>query len=176
MKRNYKNFGKAFLVTGIPYGLLMGIFFAMQTSVVAGAISGLFCALFFGLLFNGTMVLINKKISKDKSLHWTELVGNVEQSKQYTTQKSIDEIHRALKEHFKSKKFKKYNFAISDNVFCAKTRITLQSWGEHITVKIDTISRNETSVQIQSKPVLKTTIYDGGNNRKNIKEIVEAIG
>ncbi|KKB41474.1 hypothetical protein [Bacillus thermotolerans] len=58
-----------------------------------------------------------------------------------------------------------------DGVIRAKTGVNLRTFGDQITPLVQKADEETTSVHIQSKPAIPTTIVDYGKNIKNVKTI-----
>jgi len=65
----------------------------------------------------------------------------------------------------------KWKLEIRSSKIIGKTRISWSSWGEKII-----ISDLKNNILIESKPVLKTTIFDNGKNRENVLLLKRVIG
>lgn len=62
-----------------------------------------------------------------------------------------------------------------NSTFTAKTRTSIRSFGEHITVEVQATSADSCQVDIESSCSVKTTMVDWGKNQKNIDKFFAAL-
>ena len=63
-----KSFAKMALLSGIPFGLFMGIFFAFQHGLTPGLLAGIACGIFFGLSISAFATYQKKKFQVERPL------------------------------------------------------------------------------------------------------------
>lgn len=159
---------KTFLFTGIPFGL---------ATIIADYMSGeeisiwkfLFMTFSFGALMSITMVAMHKQRLKSRGL-----TNNTEiyQDKTIKSPLSLVEFKEKL---MSDPHFKKMELLEMEDGFILKTKMSWESWGEVIRIKL--ISKNEAmnEYQISSRPKVKITQIDYGKNHENINIIEKAI-
>jgi hypothetical protein len=67
-----KNSFKAFLLSGIPFGITMGLYWGAQSNFFIGIISGIFMGFLFGLLISGFVYIQSKNFKKNSK----DIVGD----------------------------------------------------------------------------------------------------
>ena len=83
--------------------------------------------------------------------------------------KSKNELKSLTEKAFLNLKFKNIYFDEEDSSFSAKTRMSIYSWSEYVTVKLSE-NGNFTEVDFKSKCALPTQIIDWGKNKRNSKK------
>ena len=63
----------------------------------------------------------------------------------------------------------------SSGAITAKTKMTWKSFGEIIDIRIIGLNENKTRIEVQSRPLLRTTMVDYGKNLENIEKILTSI-
>ena len=133
----------------------------------------LFNFLFIGLFMAVFLTYLHKKELRKKGISkFTDDNLNVNQHSEIISDLSINKLIDKLKN---DNHFKRMNIKKSDNGIIIKSGIKLTSWGEKIEI---TESKNENEkriIKITSKPKLKTTLVDFGQNKENIDRITELI-
>jgi len=133
---------------------------------------------FFIVLFTVFLIFVFvipelKRMSSGNMASLTEEDLKVRQYKKIKTTVSIDEFIELLKQSnyfFKSKVVK-----VKDNKVTIKTSMTLNSFGEIITVEFSNQSDNTYSVEILSKPKFIVLLFDCGINKKNVEEVCKLL-
>lgn len=62
-----KDYQKAFLLGGAPFGCIIGLFMGLTGTLYAGVVSGVFSGVFFGMLISGFVYIQGKQFKKTKS-------------------------------------------------------------------------------------------------------------
>ena len=62
------SFFKTFWQTGLPFGILMGIFYSFQSGWKGGALAGLFSGVLFGLMMAGFVKFQSRKFTQNRPL------------------------------------------------------------------------------------------------------------
>jgi hypothetical protein len=63
-----------------------------------------------------------------------------------------------------------------DGTILAISNASLKSFGERIQINVETTGSNESILTVESKPIIKTTLFDYGVNRKNVERLAAALG
>ena len=162
---------KLYLKSFVLYGLIFGLIMAVWEYIDEGKINiwkQIFQGVFFGGFMSWTTVTAQKRaIRKQGKKELTEDDFKVSQSELINDQISIQEIYALLG---KNEIANKWRLKIQDSKITGKTKTSWFSRGEIIT-----ISSMKTKIKIESKPVLRTTIFDNGKNRENVLLIREMI-
>jgi len=123
----------------------------------------------FGGLMSWTTITAQKRaIRKHGKKELTEDDFRVSQCESIIKEISIQEIYKLLNSN---ETINKWKLEIRSSKIIGKTRISWSSWGEKII-----ISDLKNNILIESKPVLKTTIFDNGKNRENVLLLKRVIG
>lgn len=157
---------KLFLVTGVSFGLIMGV---VYRDLSRGLILGLFFGFFMSLIV-GKMNTIFAKKSKSNS---SDKTMSVRQIKVLELQlpydktfdlciESLDTIGGTVKQEERSL-----------GKVVSKIGMTWKSFGETVQFDIHKIDDKKTQVQVLSKPALPITLVDYGKNLENVEKITE---
>lgn len=168
MKRNMA----IFLLSGIPFGLLMGIWYSHlygnQTGIKGGVLAGIFFGILtyiiLGLLHNQAVKKISDRSSGNNLRNHHIRVIDL----QLPYDKAYD---LCLKSLGLIKKCTVQNNNSSEGTIVATTGLNWKTWGDTITFDIKRINNNHSRVTVSSRPTAKTTIVDYGKNLENIKRI-----
>jgi len=118
-------------------------------------------AVLFGALMSWATVTAQKRALRKLGINeLTEDDLKVSQQEFTGTEKTIPEIYDLLK---KNKITEKWKLEIKESKIIGKTRVSWSSWGERII-----INERKEYTKVESKPLLKTTLFDKGRNRENV--------
>jgi hypothetical protein len=148
----------------ITYGSIFGFLMSLWDYFDEGEISfykTTFMVVFFGGFMSWTSVKSMKK-SKKKfgGGELTEEDFKASQIEIISKNKSISEIYDLLKSDDSTKKWK---LKFEESKITGKTKVSWTSWGERITIS----DLNE-KIKIESKPMLRTIMFDNGANKENV--------
>lgn len=162
---------KVFLLMGIPFGLIMSL---TDLAFGDGFDMDLFIyrASFFGTWMAVIFVTMHLLVLKGLGItNFTHENLKVKQSK--ALQSPVDK--EALLEKLRSDPtFGKMHLTEKENEIDLKTRTSLWSWGELISIKSKP-SNGLNDYIIESKPKLNTTLVDFGQNMRNVKRLEKLI-
>ena len=168
MKIVAKKYFKSFLLYGLTFGLLMTLWDYIDEGKI-DIIKLLFMSVFFGGIMSWTTVTAQKRaITKQGKKELTEDDFKVSQCESIIKEITIKEIYELLNSNETTNKWK---LDIKNSKIIGKTKTSWSSWGEKIIISV--LKEN---IKIESKPVLKTTMFDNGRNRENvllIKQLIE---
>ncbi len=161
-----KIFYKFFLYSTITFGVSIAIAFGIFDGIIEGIVRGIFSGLFFGVFI--TIICVRKHIRS------VDNICKGERDNKYST-KQFEEmiLNRNNNEQKgyldKIKSFSNWKIVSSTNkMIIIKTKMTWESFGEKITIKIHEIAKNNIRITIESKPVFPITIIDYGKNLSNV--------
>lgn len=173
MKPTQRYFLKVFLLTGISFGAIQFFFnywLGNDTPLIGLIIQGVL----FGLLFSFFAVQMQKKKLKQmgRSINSeADLVPS--QQDELMVQEEIDVVWRALVERFAKQKGWKLKEKMPAKGKLILTRGTsMWSWGEKIEIRLRDLNEGYTLVQVNSSPMLSTTLIDYGRNRENVEQVL----
>ncbi|NNJ89450.1 MAG: hypothetical protein HKP53_08600 [Eudoraea sp.] len=86
---------------------------------------------------------------------------------------SPDEALEKLMNTIELKGWRKILDPVNPQSLKIRTRVSFRSWGESMLIEISKSGHNRSIIQINSRPLLFTTILDYGKNRSNINKIKE---
>ena len=168
MKPLFKFYLKAFLLKGIPFGLIMTAF-----DYLDGEGFNLWKLLFHALFFGIALVTVHKnKLKKHGVQEFTNNNLGVRQTKAIKTKLGRNELISKLKADPTVADLKMVE---TENGVSLKTGITMKSFGEDIKIELISESESDFEYQISSSPKIKTTIIDYGKNLENINRIERMI-
>jgi hypothetical protein len=172
MKPITKLYFKTFLLTGIPFGLIMlGIDLAHGDRIILWKY--LFMTFFFGITMSLILVSFHRyRLKKNGIQEITNDIVGVNQSRILKTCLNKTDLINKLKNDPIIGKMKMTEIK---NGILLKSGVTWKSWGEEIKIILKTDNETEFEYQISSNPKLKTTIVDFGKNLENINRIENVI-
>ncbi|MCY1636499.1 hypothetical protein [Marinifilum sp. D737] len=168
MKVTTKLYLKSFFIYGIIFGLIMTLWEYIDEEKI-NLWRQVFQGVFFGGFMSWATVTAHKRaMRKYGKNELTEEDFKVSQCDYIIKENSIQEIYDLMNHH---EAINKWKIEIKGSNVIGKTKTSWSSWGEKII-----ISDLGENIKIESKPVLKTTMFDNGKNRENVLLIKELIG
>lgn len=172
MKPITKLYLKTFLLTGIPYGLLM-----IGTDILEGEgfslFKFLFLTFFFGITMSLTLVSFHRyRLKKSGIQEMTDQNLGVSQKKNVKSELNKSELIEKLQS---DPKIRKMRMREIENGIILKTGMTWKSWGEEIKIILQSKEEGDFIYQITSSPKIKTTMVDYGKNLENVNRIEKLI-
>ena len=163
---------RVFIWTGGPFGILIGLFYALMTNSLKGLLLGLYAGTAFGLFMSLILVTLHYLFSaKYRTIKGID-IGSVVQQKFMELDLSFDQAYdRCLQSINAIRKCKIESEDRSDGLINAKTSSSLKCFGENIEYRIWNSKNGITRVKIMSRPRLKTTLVDYSKNLDNIEKI-----
>jgi len=172
MKPITKLYLKTFLLTGIPYGLIM-LGFDLADGNGFRLWKFLFLTFFFGITMSLILVSFHRyRLKKNGVQELTNQNLGVSQMKNLKSELNTSELIEKLKTDPIIGKMKMQEI---ENGIVLKTGMTWKSWGEEIRIILQTKGESDFDYQISSSPKLKTTIVDYGKNLENVTRIENVI-
>ena len=171
MKFITKLYLKSFLIYGLSFAALMFLW-AYLSEESLDLPKQLITALLFGILMSWATVTAQtralRRLGNSNEGELKEGHFNVSQSLVLRTENNLQEIYNLLNI---DQATRKWRFKFFQDTIIGRTNISWASWGEKII-----ISKHKESIKVESKPLLKTTLFDKGKNRENVillKQIIE---
>lgn len=172
MKPITKLYLKTFLLTGIPYGLIM-LGFDLADGTGFRLWKYLFLTFFFGITMSLILVFFHKyRLKKNGIQEITDQNLGVSQKRNLKSELNKSELIEKLKTDPIIGKMKMTEI---ENGILLKTGMTWKSWGEEIKIILQGREESNFDYQISSSPKLKTTIVDYGKNLENVTRIENVI-
>lgn len=172
MKPITKLYLKTFLLTGIPYGLLM-----IGTDILEGEgfslFKFLFLTFFFGITMSLTQVSLHKYSLKKHGINdVTDANVGVAQTKKFFSELNLTELKIKLNNDPAIRKMKMKD---TENGILLTTGISWKSFGENINIFINSHHDSRYEYVVSSSPKIKTTMVDYGKNLENVNRIEKLI-
>lgn len=148
---------------GIIIGILQGIIFGIKGGIIVGLLAGLISAIVLEIVFS----FILKKAYQDGTgaYGYRELLNF-----HYGFDKSFALCNKAL-EIIKNHKVLQKD--ITNGRLVAKLGMTLESWGELITFQLTKIDDANTEIEITSKQIISSPVYNYDGPKKVISHLRE---
>lgn len=176
MKPITKLYLKTFLLTGIPFGLIM-LGFDLADGDGFRIWKLLLMTFFFGTAMSLILVSFHSyRLKKNGVQEITDENVGVNQKRNLSTKLNKEEIIQRLKADPVIGKMKMTEI---ENGILLKAGMSWKSWGEEIKITLKANEDTDSEYQVSSSPRLKTTIVDYGKNIENINRIeslIESIG
>lgn len=171
MKPLTKLYIKAFLLTGIPYGLLMLAFGLIGSE---GRLwKFLVMTIGFGIIMSLTLVTLHRyRLKKIGVQEITDENIRVGHTKNFKSGLNKNELIEKLKSDPIIGKMKIKEI---ENGVLVKTGINLMTWGEKIKIILQSDRDPDFEYKVSSHPIVITTLVDYGKNLQNVNRIEKLI-
>lgn len=167
---------KKFLFLSFLSGLLFGIVSIPKVGLLIAFNIGIIFAITAGGSASCILALLDYISLRPLYKKHGKIVLSVRQNKEILLDKPIETVASRCREILKNyKDFVESNSVNNRKTFEAKVGLTFWSFGEKITVSLESANNNKTKVYIESRPVYKLTLVDYGKNFKNVKKIEEIL-
>ena len=173
MKPLTKHYLKTFLIVAIPFAL--GMAFLQWTSGNPINVTKLLLQMiFFGVLMTITLVYLQRTaLQKNGIQNITEEHLQVRQ--QATLHSNLDQT--ALLQKIKSDPvLSKMTINTSGKDIILQSKPSWKSWGEKMTITVQSRGANGFEYQVTSQPRLWTTLFDYGKNLENVRRVSQVAG
>ena len=164
---------KLFLIPGVCFGSLTGIYcsyqYSVETGLACGIISGLTLSALLFIVLSPLHIYAVKKVASEltKEAYGTDHVRNIKLDLPY--EKTFDLCIKSLTS-LNNCKITTREPSLGE--ITAKTSINWKTWGDTIIFKLKQIDNQSTTLILSSRPTARTTIVDYGKNLDNIQKIV----
>ncbi len=165
---------KLFFITGIPFGIIMGMVsiiserLSIEAGIYLGVETGLFYGFFMSLILGTRHRSQIKKLGLNVNAHVSPIQTEtlcIEEEYEIAFEKALRSLMRMKANIISSEKYK--------GEIVAKTPMSWSGFGEDMTVHLSKEDESLTRVSVTSRPVLKATMIDYGKGRKNIVTFFE---
>jgi len=164
---------KLFLIPGLCFGSLTGIYCSSQysigTGLACGTISGIILSILLFIILGPLHVYMVKKVAPEltEEAYGTCHVRNI------TINRPFEQAFSLCIESLSSVKNSKITARKpSQGKIIAKTPINWKTWGDTIIFELKQTDDATTELILSSRPTARTTIVDYGKNIDNIQKIV----
>jgi len=153
---------KLFRSTGVPFGIAMALYFGWVYGAFGAAI-GLASGLLFGLITAAVLGGLHKAAGNTNvnAAHNLDLLG--------TPGAALEAGRHALKE------LAARHITVSANTLTARTRPSIRSWGELLSIEAAAASEGTSRVAVRSSPRFRATLVDYGKNQANVDALATSI-
>jgi hypothetical protein len=169
MNRNLK----IFLLSGIPFGFLLGMWYSHLYGYQAGFKGGILSGVFFGFLTFLILGLLHnqaiKKITDEKSRETLGVSHIREIALQLSYDKSFDLCMKSLQ---LMKRYKIIEENRAQGRIIVITGINWKTWGDRILFEITKINNGHSQIKVSSRPNARTTLVDYGKNLENVEILI----
>jgi len=173
MKPITKLYLKVFLLTGVPYGLMM-ILWDVSEGRGFQIWKFLYLTFFFGITMSWFMVsLLRSRLHKIGIQEIADQHLQVYQAKAIRSRYGVDELAERLKGDPELGKMK--TTRVNDGILMISP-LSWRSWGEKIRIILSANYGDEFEYQVSSQPRLGTTVIDFGKGLENVNKIEHLIG
>lgn len=153
---------KLFLAFGVPFGLLMGLFYPYPALV-------LLVGILYGAVMSGVFGTLQHRSVKGKKQTHTD---GVKQAREFEIDLPYQQAFSACLDAVNEIQRAKIQMANSHTgVIRARTGINLMTYGEIITFHLQPLDADTTLIRIDSRPRLKTTLIDYGRNLEHVNRL-----
>ena len=172
MKPAIKLYLRVFLLTGVPFGILMTVF-----DLIFGHGFSVGAFLWPTLIFGTSMsvIFVTAHIASLKKIGVRELNDENLRTKQFRNVKSNltkEELVARLKN---DANFKDLVIHEIEGGITFKTGTSWNSWGETIDLNFTHSKNNRDMIRVASRPSLGTALVDSGRNVQNVNRIEDLI-
>lgn len=166
MKPIVKIYLKVFLITGLGFAILntgSDYFFGLNLYIWRFV----FNIIFFGGIMSLILVEIHKAERRSRGINeFTEENSKLIYEKKFKSKMSMDHLLESLKENMY---FASYSIKNIEGKLVLKSRMSMLSWGEIITIGVEDLDESFYEFTVNSKPKYILTLLDGGANYKNLR-------
>lgn len=172
MKPTTRLYLTAFLITGVPYGLIM-IGIDLATGIEFKLWKFLFLIFFFGTTMS--LILVSFHIKRLKRIGITDFTLEnlkVSLTRVLKSELNLQELIEKLQDNPTVGKMRLQKI---ENGILLKSGISWKSWGEEIKITLTSTHDTEFEYQVSSRPKMKATLLDYGKNLENVNRIESII-
>ncbi len=171
MKR-VKKYMEVFIIMGSLFGILLLLPFILKFGLWKGFIGTLIGTILWTAIMGATFIpidfLLTRKLPSDAS--------SVRQERVLQVQGEFIRIFEKSFEILRGMKFiKKIEPAEGSQSISARTKASIASFGEDLTLEFKPMDGENTEVYISSCPIVRYTLLDFGKNYRNVERISKAI-
>jgi hypothetical protein len=160
------------LLAGVPFGIVAGCSAYYQLQTIVALYIGVAGGVIFGLSIAWYQRSRESQLRR-QGLNADDMSPIQEKSVQVPLdiESALEKSKAALT---KIRKLKESSVQVASRQITAKTGITFQSFGEQINVDIKPTDSGSI-VSISSRPIVVTTVVDGGKGRENVELFAKAL-
>lgn len=167
-----KMFLKIFVISGVPFGAIIGLISSIDEGLEAGLVTGLTAAFFFGVAMSLTLGSLHKW----KSRKWrsNDNIGPNQTGIIHLDTTADDAFDRCRDVLSLMGAVLKLEDKTEGRIEAEFGR-SWKSFGESILVRVSSQSSDRSCVQVSSAPIVKTTLVDFGKGLENINRILHLL-
>ncbi len=164
-------FFKIFLLSGIPFGFLIGIFSLQREETFDVILNGILSGLVFGTLVSYILISLHKSLSRkvvDDSFNHNFAIN---QRRRIEIPLSYEDAYRLCLHSLKTISRCSIKSQSPDaGIIKARAGINWKTWGDNVLLKL-VKGEGATIVEISSRPSARSTLVDFGKNLDNVERI-----
>ena len=171
MKRTEK-YVKGFITAGILFGLIaalpLTLKFGLKLGITITILASAIWTVLMAIIFIPVDYLLTKNLPPEAL--------NVRQERYLLIRGNFDQVfEKCLSVLKKVRNLRKLELLKDKRMILARTKPSIASFGERITLKFDETDGNLVKVIINSYPLTRYNLLDFGRNFKNVEKIAERI-
>mgnify|MGYP007088122720 CR=1 FL=1 len=167
-----KKYLRGFIVIGALFGLLS----SLPLIIKYGLWQGLMGTLIGTVLWTAIMAIIFIPIDYILTRKLPAEALGVQQERSVQVKEGVTQVFEksiAILKEFKS--IKQIDFAKESQNITARTKASIASFGENITLQFKPLNADTTEIHISSCPLVRHTVLDFGKNFRNVEYVTKAI-
>lgn len=172
MATTVRLYWRIFAACAIPYGLGMGIYFALTRGLARGVAAGAMAGFLFGVVMSatlGTLAILKTRragpdalrVAQDRTV---EVRG--------TREGVLERVRKALAQLPLARHVR---VTRTGDVVEAKVGTSWRSWGEVVIARVADATPEGRLVHLTSRPRLRTTVVDYGKSHANLEAVANAL-
>ena len=164
-------FVKLLLMSGIPFGFLMGIM-SLQMGDNADAIrNGILSGLLFGTFVSYILISLNKSLSRKVVSDASMPDFDIHQVRRIVMGMPYEQAFSQCIQSLKTiNRCRIISQSLDNGEIRARAGLNWKTWGDDININL-TEGKDTTEVEISSRPSARSTLVDFGKNLDNVERI-----
>lgn len=168
-----KRYLKLFLHMAVPFGFLIGIFYALTQGIYLGVVIGVLLGVLYGVVTTLVLGYLHVSSAKKSVLEddYSRAVHEVNQQERLELSVPYEKaFNLCLEASEVLHRVKIENYDYAEGIIQAKTGVNWDTFGDLISFKLIASDDNYTDIEITSKPKVYQ-LLDYGKNYRNVKNI-----
>ena len=172
---NMRLYRNLFFVMGIPFGIVMGLFFELDQDPVYGIIAAIVGGSLFGLAMSLLIGTMHRMYSRHLELEGKESDDLSFHTHSETIALPFDVIFEKALKALEQLNAQVITSNDIDGFISAKTSINWKSFGEHIDITLSRCGEKKTHVVVSSRPRVRPSTLDYGRGLQNVSAFMHAL-
>jgi len=164
-------FFKLLLISGIPFGFLIGIFSLQREEVLDVILNGILSGLFFGTLVSYILISLHKSFSRKVETDSFNHDFGIFQSRRIEIPISYEDTYSLCLQSLNTiNRSSVTSQSFNKGEIKARAGLNWKTWGDNVFLKV-VKEEGATIVEISSRPSARSTLVDFGKNLDNVERI-----